>query len=223
MAVGARLLDLFDRLQADDQVVVLVLDDLQWADRPSLRAVLFALRRLRADKVLIVVSARSGALVDAGWARFVGGDSRVMRVRLGGLEAGDLHRAGRCPGSRAAVTSGSVPAGGTHGRACPPLPGAARRDGRRGIEREGRGVAGAEGAVVGDPRPCGRAVDGDAGVPGGGVGVGPPRVQGDDRIGRPAVRRRRRGRRSRRLGPARGGSDTNRAGFSPPAVPGRHL
>ncbi len=35
--------------------VVLVLDDLQWADRPSLRAVLFALRRLRADKVLIVV------------------------------------------------------------------------------------------------------------------------------------------------------------------------
>src|SRR5579863_934062 len=90
MAVGARLLDLFDRLQAGDRVVVLVLDDLQWADRPSLRAVLFALRRLHADKVLIVVSARSGALVDAGWARFVGGDSRVMRVRLGGLEAGDL-------------------------------------------------------------------------------------------------------------------------------------
>ena len=90
MAVGARLLDLFDRLQADNRVVVLVLDDLQWADRPSLRAVLFAVRRLRVDKVLIVVSARSGALVDAGWARFVGGDSRVVRVRLGGLEAGDL-------------------------------------------------------------------------------------------------------------------------------------
>jgi len=90
MAVGARLLDLLDRLQADDRVVVLVLDDLQWADRPSLRAVLSALRRLRADKVLIVVSARSGALVDAGWARFVGGDSRVMRVCLGSLEAGDL-------------------------------------------------------------------------------------------------------------------------------------
>ena len=90
MAVGARLLDLLDRLQAGDRVVVVALDDLQWADRPSLRAVLFALRRLRADKVLIVVSARSGALVDAGWARFVGGDSRVIRVRLGGLEAGDL-------------------------------------------------------------------------------------------------------------------------------------
>ena len=113
MAVGARLLDLLDRLQAGDWVVVLVLDDLQWADRPSLRAVLFALRRLRADKVLIVVSARSGALVDAGWARFVGGDSRVMRVRLGGLEAGDLTHgiwplpwvSGSCP------TSGSAPVG----------------------------------------------------------------------------------------------------------------
>jgi DNA-binding CsgD family transcriptional regulator len=90
MAVGARLLGFFDRLQADDRVVVLVLDDLQWADRPSLRAVLFALRRLRADRVLIVVSARSGALVDGGWARFVGGDSRVLSLRLGGLDAGDL-------------------------------------------------------------------------------------------------------------------------------------
>ena len=119
MAVGARLLDLLDRLQAGDRVVVLVLDDLQWADRPSLRAVLFALRRLRADKVLIVVSARSGALVDAGWARFVGGDSRVMRVRLGGLEAGDLthlaaalglgqlsHR-GACRLATSAASSGS--------------------------------------------------------------------------------------------------------------------
>jgi DNA-binding CsgD family transcriptional regulator len=90
MAIGARLLDLVDRLQADDRVVVLVVEDLQWADRPSLRALLFALRRLRADKVLVVVSARAGAPVDPGWARFVGGDSRVTRIRLGGLEAGDL-------------------------------------------------------------------------------------------------------------------------------------
>src|SRR6202453_5249209 len=58
MAVGARLLDLLDRLQAGGRVVVLAIDDLQWADRPSSRAVLFALRRLRADKVLAVVSTR---------------------------------------------------------------------------------------------------------------------------------------------------------------------
>jgi DNA-binding CsgD family transcriptional regulator len=90
MAVGARLLDLFDQRQGDGQVVVLALDDLQWADRPSARAVLFALRRLRADKVLAVVSTRAGELADPGWARFVGGDSRITRIRLGGLSPGEL-------------------------------------------------------------------------------------------------------------------------------------
>ena len=90
MAVGAQLLDLLDRLQADGQVVVLAVDDLQWADRPSSRAVLFALRRLRADKVLAIVSTRVGGLADPGWARFVSGDSRVTRIRLGGLSPGDL-------------------------------------------------------------------------------------------------------------------------------------
>src|ERR1700691_6807696 len=39
MAVGVRLLDLFDQWQSGGQVVVLALDDLQWADRPSARAV----------------------------------------------------------------------------------------------------------------------------------------------------------------------------------------
>src|ERR1039457_1528517 len=90
MAVGARLLDLLDRLQTGGHVVVLVIDDLQWADRPSSRAVLFALRRLRADKVLAIVSTRVGGLADPGWARFAGGDSRVTRLRLGGLSPGDL-------------------------------------------------------------------------------------------------------------------------------------
>ena len=90
MAVGARLLDLFDRLQSGGKVVLLTVDDLQWADRPSARAVLFALRRLRADKMLAVVSTRAGGLADPGWARFVSGDSRVTRIRLGGLSPGDL-------------------------------------------------------------------------------------------------------------------------------------
>ena len=90
MAVGAQLLDLFDRLQADSEVVVLAIDDLQWADRPSSRAVLFALRRLRADRVLTIVSSRIGGLVDPGWSRFMGGDARATRIRLSGLTAGDL-------------------------------------------------------------------------------------------------------------------------------------
>ena len=90
MAAGARMLDLFDQLQTDGHVVVLAIDDLQWADRPSSRAILFALRRLRADKVLTVLSTRIGGLADPGWARFVAGDSRVTRLRLGGLTPEDL-------------------------------------------------------------------------------------------------------------------------------------
>ena len=70
MAVGARLLELVDQLQSDGRVVVLAIDDLQWADRPSSRAVLFALRRL---------SGRQGAhgRVGSGW--------RVDRSWLGSV------------------------------------------------------------------------------------------------------------------------------------------
>ena len=90
MIVGQRLVDLLDLLQADGQVVVLVIDDLQWIDRPSSRALLFALRRLRADTVLTVVATRAEEPIDPGWSRFVAGDSRVTRIRLEGLTADDL-------------------------------------------------------------------------------------------------------------------------------------
>lgn len=90
MVVGAQLLDRFDQLQADGRVLVVAIDDLQWADRQSSRAVLFALRRLRADKVFTLVSCRTGDMTDPGWARFVAGDSRVTRLRLAGLSPDNL-------------------------------------------------------------------------------------------------------------------------------------
>jgi DNA-binding CsgD family transcriptional regulator len=90
MAVGVSLLELLDRFQSDGQVVVLVVEDLQWVDRPSSRAVLFALRRLRADKVLTVISARADGSTDPGWSRFLSGDSRVTQIRLGGFQAKDV-------------------------------------------------------------------------------------------------------------------------------------
>ena len=90
MVVGARVVDLLDRLQQDSQAVVVAIDDLQWIDRPSSRAVLFALRRLRADTVLMVVATRADPLGESGWARFIAGDSRVTRIRLGGFEEDDL-------------------------------------------------------------------------------------------------------------------------------------
>jgi hypothetical protein len=59
-AVGARLLDLLDRRQACGQVVVLAVDDLQWADRQSSRAVLFALRRLAFIRATLATAERDG-------------------------------------------------------------------------------------------------------------------------------------------------------------------
>jgi DNA-binding CsgD family transcriptional regulator/tetratricopeptide (TPR) repeat protein len=90
MAVGAELVALFDQLQSEDRVVVISIDDLHWADRSSARALLFALRRLRGDKVLTIVCARVDEVTDPGWVRFIGGDDRVTRVRLGGLNPDEL-------------------------------------------------------------------------------------------------------------------------------------
>jgi ATP/maltotriose-dependent transcriptional regulator MalT len=75
MAVGAQLVAVLDDLQAGDRVVVVVVDDLHWSDQPSARALLFALRRMQADRVLGLVSARPGELsrLDEGWRRFAGG------------------------------------------------------------------------------------------------------------------------------------------------------
>ncbi|MFD1543056.1 ATP-binding protein, partial [Nonomuraea guangzhouensis] len=59
-SVGEALCEAVGRLQADGPVVVLV-DDVQWADRASLRALGYLLRRLRAGRVLVVVICRSTA------------------------------------------------------------------------------------------------------------------------------------------------------------------
>ncbi len=75
---------------AADRVLVLVVDDVAWADVASQRALAFALRRLRREKVLCLLTMRSGqsaALADG--LRRVLVDSAVW-LRLSGLPAVDL-------------------------------------------------------------------------------------------------------------------------------------
>ena len=60
LAAGARILDLLGGLQ-DEHPVVVFLDDAHWADVPSLRALLFVVRRLVADRVLVVATTREHA------------------------------------------------------------------------------------------------------------------------------------------------------------------
>ena len=98
LAVGADLVGWLGQFQT---MVLACIDDLQWADGPSARALLFALRRLQADPVLVVVSARPGELprLGAGWLRFLAGDYRAGRVRLGGLGPAEVVALGRALGA----------------------------------------------------------------------------------------------------------------------------
>ena len=92
LTVGAQLVEVLGDLQGGDRVVVVVVDDLHWSDQPSAQALLFALRRMQADRVLGLVSARPGELSRLGeaWSRFAGGDDRATRLRLDGLGAQEL-------------------------------------------------------------------------------------------------------------------------------------
>ena len=101
LAVGTQLVAVLGDLQAGDRVVVVVVDDLHWSDQLSARALLFALRRMQADRVLGLVSARTDELDRLGdaWSRFAGGDHRVTRLRLGGLDAEDLAALARTVGA----------------------------------------------------------------------------------------------------------------------------
>ena len=65
-AVGAALLAGLSALEERGPVVV-VIDDLHWADAGSARALLFCLRRLRADPVLVLLATRR--MRWTGWAR----------------------------------------------------------------------------------------------------------------------------------------------------------
>ncbi len=91
LAVGEELLGLFAARSAEGPLAV-VIEDLQWADQPSARALLYACRRLVSDQVLVVVSGRPRHLgrLGEGWARFLTGDRRCSRLPLGGLSAAEL-------------------------------------------------------------------------------------------------------------------------------------
>ena len=90
LAVGEELLALFAARSAAGLVVVV--EDLQWADQPSARALLFACRRLACEKVLVIGSGRPQQLgrLGEGWTRFLTGDRRCGRLALPRLSVAEL-------------------------------------------------------------------------------------------------------------------------------------
>jgi DNA-binding CsgD family transcriptional regulator/tetratricopeptide (TPR) repeat protein len=91
-AGGAALLAGVSAAEERAPALVLVADDLQWADAPSADALLFCLRRLSADPVLVLLAGRRDDLDRLGesWARLIADTSRVRRVLLAGLSAREV-------------------------------------------------------------------------------------------------------------------------------------
>ena len=90
-AVGVAVRDVL-QLLSDDEPVLVAVDDVQWLDPSSSGALAFALRRLAASHVLVLLARR---LVDgaqpSGLDQALGGE-RVRRLSVGPLSAGALHR-----------------------------------------------------------------------------------------------------------------------------------
>jgi DNA-binding CsgD family transcriptional regulator/tetratricopeptide (TPR) repeat protein len=91
LEVGVELLALLSFLRECEAVAV-VIEDLQWIDLASARALLFACRRLGADRVLVVLTCRPGGMsqLGEGWERFVSGDRRCALLTLTGLEVEEV-------------------------------------------------------------------------------------------------------------------------------------
>jgi len=93
--VGAGVLDLLGLLQESGPVIMIV-DDAHWMDSPSIESLTFALRRLRADRVLTVMAARDEE--EGGWktlARAASG-AHGTRMRLGGLDVDEIRALAGC-------------------------------------------------------------------------------------------------------------------------------
>src|SRR4051794_19510759 len=136
VALGARALDLLGVLQ-DERPVVLAIDDAHWADALSLRALLFVVRRLVADRVLVILATREAVpVLPEGLAKaaqasgpwlvlkpFSAAELRELaRARGVDLSAGAVRRPGLAPGGQPPFPAGPAGRAAPRGRPPPPHP-----------------------------------------------------------------------------------------------------
>jgi DNA-binding CsgD family transcriptional regulator len=107
-AIGAGVLGLVSLAAERERGVLLTIDDAQWLDSPSLEAVLFAVRRLEAEGIAVLIAARSEPQLDLS-------GERLTRLELGGLGAGEAEQlldsaapARLGPGAREAILRGAA-------------------------------------------------------------------------------------------------------------------
>ncbi len=87
-ALFAAVLSLLGVL-ADERQVVVGVDDLQWLDRPTVRALSFAARRLEHERIRFLVTVRSGAAALPPFVRAT--DDRTQVVEIGAPTLAALH------------------------------------------------------------------------------------------------------------------------------------
>src|SRR4051812_25680770 len=89
---GGRLLDLLSELQADGPAA-LVVDDAQWADPDSLKALQFAVRRLVDDRVLVLLVVREGESRHLPQGLLKIADGRTgARLKIAPLETAEMRQ-----------------------------------------------------------------------------------------------------------------------------------
>jgi DNA-binding CsgD family transcriptional regulator len=90
VGVGGQLLGVIGKLQSDGPVVI-VIDDMQWADRRSVEAISFMLRRLSVDPVLLIAMLRGERdQLDEASRRMLLAVERRSRLGLTGLRLEDV-------------------------------------------------------------------------------------------------------------------------------------
>jgi DNA-binding CsgD family transcriptional regulator len=82
-AAGMEILEEWSRLQ-DLGPVVVVVEDLHWADGPSSRALLSAVQRLDRDRLIVLVTTRPG--LHDGWERLRSDPERCLAITLAPFE-----------------------------------------------------------------------------------------------------------------------------------------
>jgi DNA-binding CsgD family transcriptional regulator len=88
-ATGMELLDVLSTRQ-DTGPVVVVIEDLHWADPGSRQALLTAARRLHDDSVVLLVTSRPASGHVDGWDRLRTDPDRCVDLRLGALTVADV-------------------------------------------------------------------------------------------------------------------------------------
>jgi predicted ATPase len=86
-AASQKLLDVWSRLQESGPVVV-VIEDVHWADPPSVAAVISAIKRLDQDQVAVIVTSRVPP--DDGWDRLIRDEQRCRRLVLASFDPDEV-------------------------------------------------------------------------------------------------------------------------------------